>query len=71
MSHGIVRGNDAFADAGDGEGARAARARRASLLHRPSLSGRFLVRDALGSGRLVRLRTTAGDMLRLAAERVG
>jgi len=29
------------------------------------------VRDALGSGRLVRLRTTAGDMLRLAAERVG
>jgi hypothetical protein len=60
-----------LADAGDGEGARAARARRASLLHRPSLSGRFLVRDALGSGRLVRLRTTAGDMLRLAAERVG
>lgn len=56
---------------GDGDGEKVARAKRASLLHRPSLSGRFLVRDALGSGRLVRLRTTAGDVLRLAAERVG
>lgn len=54
----------------DGNGG-GARARRAALLHRPTLSGRFLVRDALGSGRLVRIRTTAGDMLRLAVERFG
>lgn len=55
---------------GDREKSAAAQ-RRAALLHRPCLTGRFLVRDALGSGRLVRLRTTAGDMLRLAVERVG
>lgn len=55
----------------DEVGKAAARAKRVALLHRPCLSGRFLVSDALGSGRLVRLRTTAGDMLRLAVERVG
>ena len=60
-----------FADDNDEGEQEEARKRRAALLHRPSLAGRFLVRDALGSGRLVRLRTTAGDMLRLAAEKIG
>ena len=61
----------AFLDDDDGNSGDGGRAKRAALLHRPSLAGKFLVRDALGSGRLVRLRTTAGDMLRLAAEKVG